>query len=181
MRYLVAVAGTKWSWSGTDENVIQGSMTETLIISTATLSRLSLVDMLVLPIQHAIGVLARRTQVRRVLSKDQALKQCSAYLQEHYPQAQQVEIASTTAAMEMIVTERFSDAGRYRQPAGAPAVRPAHSGAGYWHVQRNKTRFCGPRRCWQRTTIGLPAAMPQRWSSIRIVTYWPPRRYSWRA
>src|SRR5437899_6434607 len=67
------------------ENVIQGPVTETLDNLYRYAEQLKLVDMLVLPIQHAIGVLAPATQIRRVLSKDQALKQCSAYLQEHYP------------------------------------------------------------------------------------------------
>ena len=62
------------------ENVIQGPVTETLDNLYRYAAQLKLVDMLVLPIQHALGVLSPATQIRRVLSKDQALKQCSAYL-----------------------------------------------------------------------------------------------------
>ena len=65
--------------------------------------------MLILPIQHAIGVLSP-PRASRVLSKDQALKQCTAYLQTHYPQAQQVEMSSTSAAMQLIMTDRLQDA-----------------------------------------------------------------------
>ena len=64
------------------ENVIQGPVTETLDNLYHYAERITLVDMLVLPIQHAIGVLAPEARITRVLSKDQALKQCSAYLQE---------------------------------------------------------------------------------------------------
>ena len=92
------------------ENVIQGPVTETQDNLYHHITSVKIVNMLVLPIQHAIGVLSPTSQITRILSKDQALKQCSAYLQDHYPQAQQVEMASTSTAMETIVSERWQDA-----------------------------------------------------------------------
>src|ERR671922_86025 len=58
------------------ENVIQGPVTETLDNLYRYAESITIVDMLVLPIQHAIGVLTPTTSIRRILSKDQALQQC---------------------------------------------------------------------------------------------------------
>jgi prephenate dehydrogenase len=123
------------------ENVIQGPVTETLDNLYRHADTLTMVDMLVLPIQHAIGALSGATQLRRILSKDQALKQCSTYLLEHHPQAQQIEVASTSAAMETIVTERLQDAA-----AIGSAEALAHYGLtvldrNIGNVKHNKTRF----------------------------------------
>jgi prephenate dehydratase/prephenate dehydrogenase len=123
------------------ENVIQGPVTETLDNLYRYAEQLKLVDMLVLPIQHALGVLSPATQIRRVLSKDQALKQCSAYLQEHYPQAQQVDMASTSAAMEAIITERLSDAAAIGSPQALQQYGLHILARDIGNVQRNKTRF----------------------------------------
>lgn len=129
------------------ENVIQGPVTETLDNLYRHADTITILDMLVLPIQHAIGALPGAAQLRRILSKDQALKQCSTYLLEHHPQAQQVEVASTSAAMETIVTERLQDAA-----AIGSAQALAHYGLtilaqNIGNVKHNKTRFAviGPR------------------------------------
>jgi len=123
------------------ENVIQGPVTETLDNLYHYAEQIKLVDMLVLPIQHAIGVLAPAARITRVLSKDQALKQCSTYLQEHYPQAQQVEMASTSAAMESIVTARLSDAAAIGSPVALEQYGLHILARDIGNVQRNKTRF----------------------------------------
>ena len=123
------------------ENVIQGPVTETLDNLYHYAEQIKIVDMLVLPIQHAIGVLAPEAQITRVLSKDQALKQCSAYLQAHYPQAQQVEMASTSAAMETIVSARLSDAAAIGSAATLEQYGLHILARDIGNVQRNKTRF----------------------------------------
>ena len=123
------------------ENVIQGPVTETLDNLYHYAEQIKLVDMLVLPIQHAIGVLAPAARITRVLSKDQALKQCSTYLQEHYPQAQQVEMASTSAAMESIVSARLGDAAAIGSPVALEQYGLHILARDIGNVQRNKTRF----------------------------------------
>src|SRR5437667_6523541 len=123
------------------ENVIQGPVTETLDNLYRYAEQLKLVDMLVLPIQHTLGVLSPVTQIKRILSKDQALKQCSAYLQEHYPQAQQVEMASTSAAMEAIITERLSDAAAIGSLQALQHYGLHILAQDIGNVQRNKTPF----------------------------------------
>jgi prephenate dehydratase/prephenate dehydrogenase len=123
------------------ENVIQGPVTETLDNLYRYADSLTIVDMLVLPIQHAIGALSPTTCISRILSKDQALKQCSAYLQEHYPQAQQIEVASTSAAMETIVTERLSDAAAIGSQLALQQYGLAVLDSNIGNVKHNKTRF----------------------------------------
>jgi prephenate dehydrogenase len=123
------------------ENVIQGPVTETLDNLYRSAETIRIVDMLVLPIQHAIGVLSPAARITRVLSKDQALKQCSVYLQEHYPQAQQIEVASTTAAMQMIVAERWQDAAAIGSPLALQQYGLHILDRDIGNAKRNKTRF----------------------------------------
>jgi prephenate dehydrogenase len=123
------------------ENVIQGPVTETLDNLYRSAETIRIMDMLVLPIQHAIGVLSPAAHITRVLSKDQALKQCSTYLQEHYPQAQQIEVASTTAAMEMIVAGRWQDAAAIGSPLALQQYGLHILERDIGNVKRNKTRF----------------------------------------
>ena len=123
------------------ENVIQGPVTETLDNLYRYAAAITIVDMLVLPIQHAIGVLSPATRVTRILSKDQALKQCSGYLQSHYPQAQQVEIASTSAAMQLIMTERLQDAAAIGSPTALLQYGLHVLDRDIGNVKNNKTRF----------------------------------------
>jgi prephenate dehydratase len=92
------------------ENVIQGPVTETLDNLYHYAATVKIVDMLVIPIEHALGALVPAENITRILSKDQALKQCSIYLQAHHPYAQQLEVASTSAAMQTIVSEQLQDA-----------------------------------------------------------------------
>lgn len=123
------------------ENVIQGPVTETLDNLYRYADRLKLVNMLALPIQHALGVLTPGTPIRRVLSKDQALKQCSLYLHEHYPQAQQVEMASTSSAMETIIATQQHDAAAIGSPAALAHYGLHVVARDIGNVQRNTTRF----------------------------------------
>jgi prephenate dehydratase/prephenate dehydrogenase len=123
------------------ENVIQGPVTETLDNLYRHAQAITIVDMLVLPIQHAIGVLSPSTVVSRVLSKDQALKQCSAYLQEHYPQAQQVEVSSTSGAMASIAEQRLNDAAAIGSAASLEQYGLHVLARNIGNVRHNKTRF----------------------------------------
>jgi prephenate dehydratase/prephenate dehydrogenase len=123
------------------ENVIQGSVTETLDNLYHYADTVQIVDMLVLPIQHAIGALGPVSQITRILSKDQALKQCSAYLQRHYPTAQQVEVASTSAAIDMIVTADLQDAAAIGSPQAMQQYNLPILDVDIGNIKNNKTRF----------------------------------------
>ena len=123
------------------ENVIHGPVTETLDNLYQFADRLKIIDMQVRVIEHAIGTLADAGAIRRIMSKDQAIKQCSEYLRLHYPQAQPEEAASTSAAMRRIVQENLRDAAAIGSPAALQTyglvVRERHIG----NSKNNKTRF----------------------------------------
>ncbi len=55
--------------------------------------------------------------IRRVYSKTQALSQCRQWLSKHVPQAQQVEVASTSIAAELAMKEPGAAAVASRQAA----------------------------------------------------------------
>lgn len=143
------------------ENVIQGPVTETLDYLYHYASSVKIVDQLVLPIQHAIGALGSAAHITRVLSKDQALKQCSTYLQTHYPQAQQVEVASTSAAMEMIVAEHLQDAAAIGSPQAMQQYDLPILDRDIGNVKNNKTRFAllGPASVGYHPRTGRDATM----------------------
>lgn len=150
------------------ENVIQGPVTETLDNLYRHAQDITIVDMLVLPIQHAIGVLSPSTHVTRVMSKDQALKQCSVYLQEHYPQAQQVDVSSTSGAMETIATERLGDAAAIGSAVSLEQYGLHIVERNIGNTKHNKTRFAvlGPAAIGSHPPTGNDATAlviyPQR-------------------
>jgi prephenate dehydratase/prephenate dehydrogenase len=150
------------------ENVIQGPVTETLDNLYHYADNITIVDMLVLPIQHAIGALSPTAQITRILSKDQALKQCSIYLQEHYPRARQVDVASTSAAMETIATERQDDAAAIGSSLALQQYGLHILDRNIGNVKHNKTRFAvlGPAAAGSHPRTGSDATSlvihPQR-------------------
>lgn len=150
------------------ENVIQGPVTETLDNLFRCDDRIKIVDMLVLPIQHAIGVLSPQSRVSRILSKDQALKQCSAYLQANYPQAQGLNVDSTSAAMETIATQRLTDAAAIGSETALKRYGLHVLDRDIGNVKQNKTRFAvlGPASAPHHPRTGRDATAfalyPQR-------------------
>ena len=53
-------------------------------------------------IVHCLGALPKHGGIERVLSKDQALEQCSRYLCENYPDAETVNTTSTAEATRLV-------------------------------------------------------------------------------
>lgn len=92
------------------ESLIQGPVTETLDNLFRYAGQITIGDMMVLPIGHTLGALGKPSEIRRILSKDQALHQCSSYLSRNFPSAGLIETSSTTAAMAAIVEHRWRDA-----------------------------------------------------------------------
>jgi prephenate dehydrogenase len=123
------------------ESLVQGPVTETLDNLFRYAGRVTIGEMLVLPIDHALGGLGRPDEVRRILSKDQALHQCSAYLARTYPQATLVETSSTTAAMEMIVREGWRDAAAIGNASAIQQYGLEILARGIGNPPQNKTKF----------------------------------------
>jgi prephenate dehydrogenase len=123
------------------ESLVQGPVTETLDNLFRYAGQVAIGEMLVLPIDHALGGLGRPDEVRRVLSKDQALQQCSAYLAHTYPQATLVETPSTTAAMEMIAREGWRDAAAIGNASAIQQYGLEILARGIGNPPQNKTKF----------------------------------------
>jgi len=122
------------------ESLIQGAVTETLDSLFRYAGRVTIRDMLVLPIAHALGAL-EAGGIRRILSKDQALHQCSLYLAQHYPHAELIETPSTTAAMEMIVQQGWRDAAAIGSESALQQYGLHLLERGIGNVPDNKTKF----------------------------------------
>lgn len=141
------------------ENVIQGPVTETLDNLYYYAATVKIVDMLVLPIEHALGALVPADHITRILSKDQALKQCSIYLQANYPQAHQLEVASTSAAMQTIVNEQLQDAAAIGSAQAMAQYHLPILARDIGNVNNNKTRFTllGPSNTGYHAPTGKDA------------------------
>ncbi|MGF0069843.1 prephenate dehydratase [Candidatus Spyradosoma sp. SGI.093] len=80
------------------ENTNAGAVTGTLDMLAET--DLKIVAQILLPIEQCLVCAGTLDGVRRVLSKDIALEQCSEWLMHHLPQADLVPTDSTAAAVE---------------------------------------------------------------------------------
>ena len=123
------------------ENVIQGHVTETLDALYAHADSVQIIGSQVQAIEHALGALPGHGTIAQILSKDQALQQCHAYLQATYPQAAQVETASTSAAMQRIATEQLADAAAIGHATGLQRYGLTVLQNNIGNIKHNKTRF----------------------------------------
>jgi len=123
------------------ESLVQGPVTETLDNLFRYAGQVTIGDMLVIPIDHAIGALGKAKDIRRILSKDQALHQCSAYLAYTFPTATLVETSSTTAAMEMIAQQGWRDAAAIGNAAALQQYGLDLLARGIGNPPQNKTKF----------------------------------------
>jgi prephenate dehydrogenase len=123
------------------ESLVQGPVTETLDNLFQYAGRVLIGDMVVLPIDHTLGALGKPEDIRRILSKDQALHQCSEYIRRLYPHAVLVETPSTTAAMEMIVRQGWRDAAAIGSAAALQRYGLEVLARGIGNPPQNKTKF----------------------------------------
>lgn len=123
------------------ESLVQGPVTETLDNLFRYAGQVTIGEMLVQPIDHALGGLGPPQEIRRVLSKDQALHQCSAFLARCFPQATLVETASTTAAMELIAQQGWRDAAAIGSATALQQYGLDVLERGIGNPPQNKTKF----------------------------------------
>ncbi|MBN2023290.1 MAG: prephenate dehydratase [Pirellulales bacterium] len=81
------------------ENSTDGRVSDTLDMFTRLPMRIC--GEVELPIRHALLARCRRDEIHEVCSKPQALSQCRNWLAKHLPDAQGVEVTSTSTAAEM--------------------------------------------------------------------------------
>ncbi len=123
------------------ENLIQGPVTEALDCLWETSNRTCIADMVLLPIRHALGALEENAELRRILSKDQALDQCSIYLSEHYPQAELSPTPSTSFGMQRIRQEELRDTGAIGSESALTSYGLNVLARDIGNARNNKTRF----------------------------------------
>ncbi|MBI2129926.1 hypothetical protein HYU07_06880 [Candidatus Woesearchaeota archaeon] len=75
-------------------------------------------DTIVLDIVHCIGTMHNASKIEKIISCDQALRQCSRYLDKHYPNAEREGASSTAQAAELIAMKKM----RYAAAIGSEAA-----------------------------------------------------------
>lgn len=88
------------------ENFYKGEVRETLD-SLVECSKAQIIQEKALTIVHCIGALPNHQKITRILSKDQALDQCSIYLCQNYPHASTSATPSTAEAVNIIQREKM--------------------------------------------------------------------------
>ena len=100
------------------ENSTDGRIADTLDMFTKLPSRIC--GEVELPIHHTLLGKCKRTDIREVYSKPQALSQCRNWMAKHLPAARPVEVTSTTTAAELA-----------REKPGAAAIASIQAGKHY--------------------------------------------------
>ena len=90
------------------ENSIEGAVTHTLDMLVD--SDLKICSQIILDVAHNLLARCPRPKIRRVYSNPQVLAQCRIWLQENLPQAEQIEVSSTTRAAQICSQEKNSAA-----------------------------------------------------------------------
>ncbi len=108
-------------------------------------------------IHHHLLAMCPQSEIRRVYSKPQALSQCRKWLATHVPQAQLMEVASTSTAVELAKREEGAAAVASRESAVAHGLDILVSGIE--DRSNNVTRFAivghetAPRTGRDKTTL----------------------------
>ncbi|MDD5653746.1 MAG: prephenate dehydratase [Candidatus Omnitrophica bacterium] len=88
------------------ENSIEGAVSYTLDMFID--SDLKICSQIILDVAHNLLANCRKEQIKKVYSIGQVFGQCRIWLQENLPQAQLVEVSSTTAAAQIARKEKNS-------------------------------------------------------------------------
>ena len=88
------------------ENSIEGAVTHTLDLLVD--SDLKICSHLILDVAHNLLSNCAKAKIKRVYSNPQVFGQCRRWLQENLPQAEQIEVVSTTRAAQIATKEKNS-------------------------------------------------------------------------
>jgi len=94
------------------ENMLQGSVTETLDLLYKHRGKVHIISSNTFKISHCLGRLPSKEKIKidKVFSKDIALRQCSKFLGSSFPSAELIATASTAAAAKKVSEEKLLDA-----------------------------------------------------------------------
>lgn len=123
------------------ENVLQGSVTETQDGLYRFHKTVRIHDMLVIPIEHALGSIGTLSEITTVFSKDQALKQCSEFLQRYLPHAKLIEVDSTSLAAERVQRSGDPSQAAIASPAALEQFELECLAEQIGNTSDNRTRF----------------------------------------
>ncbi|MBP7708664.1 prephenate dehydratase, partial [Candidatus Pacearchaeota archaeon] len=90
------------------ENFYNGEVRETLD-SLNECQKAGIIQEKSLEIVHCLGALKEHQNISKILSKDQALEQCSHFLMDKFPEAQTIAVSSTAEAVRKIKSENILD------------------------------------------------------------------------
>jgi len=122
------------------ENIIQGPITETLDTLLKYERKLKIVDSIIIPIQHALGALPN-AKIKRIMSKDQALKQCLGYINKNYKNAELVEMSSTAKAIKEISDRNLLDSAAIGGEFAIEKYGLEIIDKNIGNIKENKTKF----------------------------------------
>ncbi len=91
------------------ENFYNGEVRETLD-SLIDMKYTKIIKETSLSIVHCLGALRGHGTIEQILSKDQALEQCSRYICNYFPNAQTISLNSTAQAAEEIYIKKLKNA-----------------------------------------------------------------------
>jgi len=87
------------------ENSIHGSVTETLDSFANRAGKIHIYAEVQLDVRHALLANCEPKAVARIYSKPEVFSQCRAWLATQYPRAEQVAVASSSRAVQMVADE----------------------------------------------------------------------------
>lgn len=120
------------------ENTTEGSVTLTLDLLIDT--PLQIVGELMLPVRHALlSKSGERESIRKIISHQQSLGQCRAYLSANYPHCEQEAVASNSLAARMVATDPAAAAIASAQAAAPYGLKVVADGI--QDMAQNITRF----------------------------------------
>ncbi len=88
------------------ENNIYGTVRETF--DSLFKSAFSIILQFSLPVHHCLAVKkgTKKSKIDKIISHQQALNQCRAYLRKNYPEAQRISFQSSVAAIKKVISAR---------------------------------------------------------------------------
>lgn len=94
------------------ENSIHGSVAETLDSFARFHTSVNVYAEVQLEVHHALLANCAPSMVKRIYSKPEVFSQCRSWLATQYPKAEQIAVASSSKAVQMVAEEKGSRKGR---------------------------------------------------------------------
>ena len=144
------------------DNTTEGPVNATLD-ALLTAEDLTIVSLLILPINHVLMGTANILNAEKILAHPQALAQCRQYIRHHYPEAELVPCASNGEAAIKVASANMpwasigpaSAAKEYGLNIWAEGIQDScHNSTGFIHIEKSGGQSFGPKpNC--RTSIAF--------------------------